>query len=152
MFLSLKNLPAKTRKKCLENKFFPCQMKVGQMQSCFQILSTSEVIWLWSGIISFFSISAMICFIFMLQGTALTTIFCCSFFYWLTKSSNLHEKRPQLHAVKNAARFSWPSQPGLLLKIIHMWLGGCSNPSKMEQSWERNILRLFTHINTKSAS
>ena len=34
----------------------------------------------------------------------------------------------------------------------HMWLEGCPNPSKMEQSWECTFLRLFTHTNTKLAS
>ena len=33
-----------------------------------------------------------------------------------------------------------------------MWLEGCPNPYKMEQSWEYTFLKLFTHINTKSAS
>ena len=38
------------------------------------------------------------------------------------------------------------------IENTHMWLVGYSNPSKMEQSWEYTFLRLFTHINTKSAS
>ena len=33
-----------------------------------------------------------------------------------------------------------------------MWLLGCPNPYKMEQSWECTFLRLFTHTNPKSAS
>ena len=33
-----------------------------------------------------------------------------------------------------------------------MWLEGCPNPYKMEQSWECTFLKLFTHMNTKSAS
>ena len=34
----------------------------------------------------------------------------------------------------------------------HMWLVGCSNPSKIEQSWECTFLKLSTHVNTKWAS
>ena len=37
-------------------------------------------------------------------------------------------------------------------KVFHMWLVGCPNPYKMEQSWECTFLRLFTHTNPKSAS
>ena len=36
--------------------------------------------------------------------------------------------------------------------LIHIWLVGCPNPYKMEQSWECTFLRLFTHTNPKSAS
>ena len=37
----------------------------------------------------------------------------------------------------------------LLLQPLHMWLGGCPNPSKMEQCWECTFLNLYTHVNTK---
>ena len=30
-----------------------------------------------------------------------------------------------------------------------MWLVGCLNPYKMEQSWECTFLKLFTHMKTK---
>ena len=30
-----------------------------------------------------------------------------------------------------------------------MWLMGCPNPSKFEQSWECTFLKVFTHMNTK---
>ena len=33
-----------------------------------------------------------------------------------------------------------------------MWLLGCPNPYKMEQSWECTFLRLFIHTNPKLAS
>ena len=32
---------------------------------------------------------------------------------------------------------------------LHMWLVGCPNPSKIEQSWECTFLKLSTHMNTK---
>ena len=32
----------------------------------------------------------------------------------------------------------------------HMWLKGCHNPYKMEQSWKCTFLKLFTHMKTKS--
>ena len=38
------------------------------------------------------------------------------------------------------------------LQKIHMWLEGCLNPNKMENSWEYTFLRPFTHTNTKLAS
>ena len=34
----------------------------------------------------------------------------------------------------------------------HMWLEGCPNPHKMEQSWECTFWGLFTHMNTNWAS
>ena len=33
-----------------------------------------------------------------------------------------------------------------------MWQVGCPNPYEIEQSWEYTFLKLFTHMNTKSAS
>ena len=33
-----------------------------------------------------------------------------------------------------------------------MWLEGCPNPYKMEQSWECTFLKLFTHTSTNLAS
>ena len=33
--------------------------------------------------------------------------------------------------------------------ILHMWLVGCLNPNKMEQSWECISLNIFTHIKAK---
>ena len=35
---------------------------------------------------------------------------------------------------------------------VHMWLEGCPNPHKMEQSWECTFLEVFSHMNTKWAS
>ena len=32
---------------------------------------------------------------------------------------------------------------------MHMWLGGCPNPSKMEQCWECTFLNLYAHVKTK---
>ena len=32
---------------------------------------------------------------------------------------------------------------------FHMWLEGCPNPYKMEQSWECTFLKPFTHMKTK---
>ena len=37
----------------------------------------------------------------------------------------------------------------LQLPLGHMWLGGCPNPSKMEQFWECTFLKLYTHVKTK---
>ena len=34
-------------------------------------------------------------------------------------------------------------------KVVHMWLMGCSNPSKFEQSLESTFLKVFTHMNSK---
>ena len=36
--------------------------------------------------------------------------------------------------------------------VLHMWLEGCPNPNKMEQSWECTFLKLFKHMKTKWAS
>ena len=33
--------------------------------------------------------------------------------------------------------------------LSHMWLGGCPNPSKMEQCWECTFLNLYAHVKTK---
>ena len=34
----------------------------------------------------------------------------------------------------------------------HMWLGGCPNPSKIEQCWKCTFLNLYAHVKTKWAS
>ena len=39
-----------------------------------------------------------------------------------------------------------------LEKYPHIWLGGCPNPSKMEQCWECTFLNLYAHVKTKWAS
>ena len=39
-----------------------------------------------------------------------------------------------------------------ILVWVHMWLVGCPNPYKIEQSWECIFLTLFTQMKTKSAS
>ena len=36
-------------------------------------------------------------------------------------------------------------------RVAHMWLVGCPNPNKVEQSWECTFLKLFTHMMTKWA-
>ena len=33
--------------------------------------------------------------------------------------------------------------------VCHMWLGGCSNPRKIEQCWECTFFNLYAHVKTK---
>ena len=35
------------------------------------------------------------------------------------------------------------------LKVRDMWLMGCPNPYKLQQSWERIFLKVFNHAKTK---
>ena len=60
-----------------------------------------------------------------------------------------NQNYPSAHAIALTQRNDLNQ---LIQGMGHMWLEGYPNPYKMEQSWERTFLRLFTHTNPKSAS
>ena len=73
-------------------------------------------------------------------------------FIVLLKKAIQIRKRSEIYSMYLVPFIHCPKSYVVSLLHTHMWLEGCPNPHKMEQSWECTFLELFAHMNTKLAS